>query len=245
MKRKTPEGASFVEANEGAKLFAPSAARNLAPIASELAQIAPHRGKALEIASGTGQHIIAHAKAHPCILWQPSEINEDRIASINAYVAQAVLSNLAPAIELDATASGWGATVRYDLMLLSNLLHLISAHEAQTILTEAAQALSPKGRFMIYGPFMRGGVLTSEGDATSTPRSELKIQRSATRTMVGWTPPPKTLASCSIAKPKCPRTISPSPSRNPNFSCPKYPGESPLGLGATPQRKTGPKPRFT
>ena len=165
MKRKTPEGANFAEANEGAKLFAPSAARNLAPIASELAQIAPPRGKALEIASGTGQHIVAHAKAHPNILWQPSEIDEDRIASIDAYVTQAALGNLAPAIELDATASGWGATKRYDLMLLSNLLHLISAPEAQNILTEAAQALSPKGRFMIYGPFMRSGVLTSEGDA--------------------------------------------------------------------------------
>ena len=165
MKRKTPEGASFVEANEGAKLFAPSAARNLAPIASELAQIAPPRGKTLEIASGTGQHIIAHAKAHPGILWQPSEIDKDRIASIDAYVTQAALSNLAPAIELDATASGWGTTVRYDLMLLSNLLHLISAQEAQTILSEAAQALSPKGRFMIYGPFIRSGKLTSEGDA--------------------------------------------------------------------------------
>ena len=165
MKRKTPQGASFVEADDGAKLFAPSAARNIAPIASELAQIAPHRGKALEIASGTGQHIIAHAKAHPDILWQPTEIDKDRIASIDAYVTQAALSNLAPAIELDATASGWGATARYDLMLLSNLLHLISAQEAQTILSEAAQALSPNGRFMIYGPFIRGGVLTSEGDA--------------------------------------------------------------------------------
>lgn len=165
MKRKTPEGASFAEANEGAKLFAPSAARNLAPIASELAQIAPPQGKALEIASGTGQHIIAHAKAHPDILWQPSEIDEDRIASIDAYATHASLRNLAPAINLDATASGWGTTARYDLMLLSNLLHLISAPEAQTILTEAAQALGPSGRFMIYGPFMRGGRLTSEGDA--------------------------------------------------------------------------------
>lgn len=164
MKRKTPEGASFVEANEGAKLFAPSAARNLAPIASELAKIAPHRGKALEIASGTGQHVIAHAKAHPDILWQPSEIDEDRIASINTYVVQSGLHNLHPAIELDATAPGWGSKRSYDAMLLSNLLHLISTQEAQTLLTEAAQALSPNGRFMIYGPFMRSGRLTSEGD---------------------------------------------------------------------------------
>lgn len=164
MKRKTPEGASFAEASEGAQLFAPSAARNLAPIAGEIAVIAPPKGTALEIASGTGQHIIAHATTHPDIHWQPSEIDEDRIASINAYVQGSNLSNIAPTMELDATAKGWGKNARYDLILLSNLLHLISAQEAETILNEAAIALTQGGRFMVYGPFMRGGVLTSEGD---------------------------------------------------------------------------------
>ena len=164
MKRKTPEGASFAEATQGAQLFAPSAARNLAPIAGEIAVIAPLKGTALEIASGTGQHIIAHAKAHPNIHWQPSEIDEDRIASVDAYVQGSDLSNIAPAKELDATAQGWGKNANYDLILLSNLVHLISAQEVETIFKEAAIALTQCGRFMVYGPFMRGGVLTSEGD---------------------------------------------------------------------------------
>ncbi|MCH2248571.1 MAG: class I SAM-dependent methyltransferase [Cognatishimia sp.] len=164
MKRKTPEGASFAEAAQGVQLFAPSAARNLAPIAAEIANIAPPKGNALEIASGTGQHIIAHAKAHPSIHWQPSEIDEERIASVNAYVRGCELSNIAPAMELDATAKGWGKNAGYDLILLSNLLHLISAQEVETVLNEAAIALTQGGRFMVYGPFMRGGVLTSEGD---------------------------------------------------------------------------------
>ncbi|WP_370230122.1 DUF938 domain-containing protein [Cognatishimia sp.] len=164
MKRKTPEGASFAQEAEGAMLFAPSADRNLAPIAKELAEIAPGTGDALEIASGTGQHIVAHAAAHPQVHWHPSEIDEDRIASVNAYIAQSGLTNVSRAIELDATASGWATEPAYDLILLSNLLHLISDQEAQTILTEAALALRSGGKFMVYGPFMRGGVLTSEGD---------------------------------------------------------------------------------
>ena len=35
----------------------------------------------------------------------------------------------------------------------------------QTLIAEVGQALRPGGIFMLYGPFMRGGELTSEGDA--------------------------------------------------------------------------------
>lgn len=164
MKRKTPEGASFVQDTDGARLFAPSAARNLAPIAEELAHIAPTQGQALEIASGTGQHIIAHARARPGLNWHPSEIDESRIASVNAYVNAARLTNVAATISLDATAPGWSGKAAYDLILLSNLLHLISAAEVDTLMSEAAKALAPGGRFLIYGPFMRNGALISEGD---------------------------------------------------------------------------------
>ena len=50
-------------------------------------------------------------------------------------------------------------------MFLTNLLHLISADESRTLILEAAQALSPGGTLMLYGPFKRSGVLTSDGDA--------------------------------------------------------------------------------
>jgi hypothetical protein len=49
--------------------------------------------------------------------------------------------------------------------VLINLLHLISTPEAETVLTEVAAALAPRGMFALYGPFLRDGTATSAGDA--------------------------------------------------------------------------------
>ncbi|KIC37009.1 DUF938 domain-containing protein [Leisingera sp. ANG-M7] len=162
--RSVPGAASVAEP-QGGKLFAPSAARNSGAICDLLTEAAPPRGRALEIASGTGQHVIEYAARLPGLMWQPTEVDATRRASIQAYAEEAGLPNIAPPAELDATAPGWGADhAGQDLIVLVNLLHLISESEARTLIQEAAAALAPGGRFVIYGPFMRGGDLISEGD---------------------------------------------------------------------------------
>ena len=165
-RRTLPPTASVAHAGEGAKLHAPSAERNAAAIAAALCEIAPETGRALEIASGTGQHVVAFAAAMPGLIWQPTEIDAARRASIDAYAAEAGLPNLRAAMALDATEAGWGkAQSGQALIVLINLLHLISAPEARQIIGEAAQALAPGGSFAVYGPFLRDGQATSEGDA--------------------------------------------------------------------------------
>jgi SAM-dependent methyltransferase len=165
MIRKVPPTASNTEPAEGGRLYAASAASNCQPICEVLEQVAPKSGAALELASGTGQHVIAFAARLPWLTWQPTEPDAERRISIDAYAAEANLSNLRPAMTLDAVTPGWGAAQHgQSLIVLSNLLHLISVTEVQTLMSEAAQALRPGGRFVIYGPFMRGGELTSEGD---------------------------------------------------------------------------------
>lgn len=149
--------------NNSNRLNAPSAARNSAAICAVLQQHAPLRGRALELASGTGQHIAQFAKLLPELLWQPSEPDERRFESIRAWCAGC--GNVLPPIPLDATQTGWSAHHSgFDLIYLSNLLHLIPWEAAQTLITESAEALAPRGRFILYGPFMRNGHLTSEGD---------------------------------------------------------------------------------
>jgi len=109
-----------------------------------VASVAPERGRALEIASGTGQHITALAGALPQLVWHPTEIAPERIASINAYAADAALPNLRPAQMLDATADGWASGfANFDLVYLGNLLHLIPTPAAETLLDQAAKALAP------------------------------------------------------------------------------------------------------
>ena len=165
MKGKLPKTASVATAAEGAKLHAPAAARNAEVLTALIANHAPPSGRALEIASGTGQHVQSFATALPEIDWYPTEIAADRIASINAYGAEAGLANLGPARILDAAAPRWPDDMEtFELVVLVNLLHLISAKAACNVVSNALACLSAGGRFILYGPFKRDGQLTSEGD---------------------------------------------------------------------------------
>ena len=56
-----------------ARQFSPSAARNCGPIREVLTRVLPKKGIALEIGSGTGEHVICFAKALPGLVWLPSD----------------------------------------------------------------------------------------------------------------------------------------------------------------------------
>jgi len=161
-----PDNASVAIPASDGRMNAPSAERNAGPIRGLLERYAPPRGRALELASGTGQHAARFAAALPGLDWQPTEPDPDRRRSIDAWAAFENLPNMRPAAALDATAEGWSRSFGgYDLVLLVNLLHLISTGEARALITESARALAPGGRFIFYGPFLRGGKATSAGDA--------------------------------------------------------------------------------
>ncbi|WP_372992854.1 DUF938 domain-containing protein, partial [Sulfitobacter sp.] len=104
MTGKLPPTASIALPLDGAKLHAPAADRNRQALCDLLLAYAPSTGTALEIASGTGQHVAAFAAALPGLYWQPTEPDTARRASIDGYVADAGVTNVAPAMMLDATA---------------------------------------------------------------------------------------------------------------------------------------------
>ncbi len=162
--RKLPSTASVAQAQGGDKLHAPAAARNAQAIIKLLSRVAPASGTVLELASGTGQHVVQFAAALPHLTWQPTEVAPDRLKSIAAYSAESGSDGILPPLHLNATEPGWGAEHVADLVILINLSHLIGATELQTLLNEAAQALRPGGQFILYGPFMRDGQLISDGD---------------------------------------------------------------------------------
>ncbi len=162
-KRRLPPNASVATEGDDGKLVAPAASRNATVLCDLLARVAPSTGRALELASGTGQHVSAFARRMPGLHWQPSEVTAERRASIDAYTTG--IPNTAAAVHLDATASGWHKSIaRQDLIVLINLLHLISWPEVKTLVAESAYALNTGGRLIMYGPFMRAGRLTSDGD---------------------------------------------------------------------------------
>jgi hypothetical protein len=55
------------------RLHSPSAERNKGPILTVLERVLPRSGLVLEIASGTGQHVVHFARALTELTWQPSD----------------------------------------------------------------------------------------------------------------------------------------------------------------------------
>ncbi len=136
------------------------------PILDVLRAEAPAQGRLLELASGTGQHAAEFAAALPGIDWQPTDVNPANLPGIAAWRSHSAAPNLQPPVALDAAQRGWSAEwPNRDLILMVNLLHLISAPAAETVLVETAAALGlPRGKALIYGPFLRNGTATSDGD---------------------------------------------------------------------------------
>lgn len=148
------------------RMFAPSARRNMAPILEVLRAHAPTTGRVLEIAAGTGEHAVAFSRAFPGLDWQPTDVDPDRLASIEAWRQTDGPANLRAPVELNAALPGWHQTHGpADMILLVNLLHLISDAKAEAVLSGITQALTPGGTAFLYGPFLREGKTTSDGDA--------------------------------------------------------------------------------
>ena len=164
-RQNLPKTASVANYESDGRLNAPSAVRNSQPIVELVKKTAIKSGNALEIASGTGQHVVKLASALPHLNWQPSDVDEARIKSIRCWSNDQHLTNLKPPCLLDATTKGW-ATEHYgqDFILLVNLLHLISTKETKILVKEISKALASNGLSIIYGPFMRSGKLISKND---------------------------------------------------------------------------------
>ena len=167
VRSKLPPTASVVVQSRDGRLSAPAAEKNAGPITELVKEYAPERGEALEIASGTGQHIVELAVVKPNLNWQPSDIDPLRIASIETWCKEYNLANVRPPIILNATEIGWSSKfTSQKFIFLVNLFHLISEDEATILISEISAALAPGGRSIIYGPFKRNNKLTSAGDQT-------------------------------------------------------------------------------
>lgn len=141
---------------EGDKRHAPATARNRDAIVDVLRSFLPAHGTVLEVASGSGEHVVHFARTFPALTWQPSDPDPAALRSIAAWCAQAGLRNIAPPMMLDAGAASWPLT-DVDAILCINMVH-ISPWEATVGLFAAGAGLLPRGApLILYGPYMRDG----------------------------------------------------------------------------------------
>jgi len=145
--------------------FSPAAERNKDPILAVLRKHLPQTGIVLEIASGTGQHVLHFAKALPHLTWQPSEPVEDRHAAIRTRVQAASLENIKDPVKLDVTASPWPVKGPFDALYCANLIHIAPWAVAGGLMRGAGEYLAPGGLMVLYGPFKMGGRHTAPSNA--------------------------------------------------------------------------------
>lgn len=142
-------------------LLAPSAARNREPIRDVLATRLPTSGLVLEIASGSGEHAVFNAAAFPRLQWQPTDRDEEALASIAAWRAQANLPNLLAPLRLDASALDTWPVRHSDAIVAINMIHIASWAATQGLMEGAGQILAPAGVLYLYGPYLEADVKTA------------------------------------------------------------------------------------
>lgn len=139
---------------------APAAARNRAPIADVLAAELPDSGLVLEIASGTGEHVVHFARRFPQLDWQPTDPDGDARRSIAAWREHERLANILPPLELDACAARW-PVAKADAMVCINMVHISPVEATLGLLDHAAQLLGEGAPLVFYGPYIEDGVETA------------------------------------------------------------------------------------
>jgi hypothetical protein len=144
--------------------FAPSSARNRDPILAVLGPRLPARGRVLEIASGSGEHTMHLAAAHPALTFQPSDPDAENRASIDAWTAHLGLANVEPALDVDATKT-FAPVTAADVVVCINMIHIAPWPAAVGLIRNAAGVLPVGGLMFFYGPYRRNGAHTAPSNA--------------------------------------------------------------------------------
>jgi hypothetical protein len=140
--------------------YAPATLRNRDFILDVLRDVLPMTGVILEIASGSGEHIVYFARNFPALVFQPSDPEPDALLSVAAWIKATGVTNVRAPIALDALHSVW-PIASADGIICINMIH-ISPWEATVGLIKGAAAILPPGSpLYLYGPYLREGVATA------------------------------------------------------------------------------------
>lgn len=153
----------ILEAGGEAKRIAPATQRNREAITSVLRDILPAKGVVLEVASGTGEHVVHFAAAFPDLTWQPSDYDPAGLASIEAWSSESGLPNILSPLRIDASAADWPLT-RAEAIICINMAHIAPWEASEGLFAGAARLLAPGAPLYLYGPYREAGVATAESN---------------------------------------------------------------------------------
>jgi hypothetical protein len=154
------------------RLDAPAFHRNHSAIWPVLSRFLLGRtGDALEIGSGTGQHVVQFARQAATITWWPSDHLDTHLRSIDAWRRHERRDNVQAPVHLDAGAPDWQLAERglpsvFVAMFCANVIHIAPWNVAEGIFAGAGRHLTGDGSLFLYGAFRRDGMHNSPSNET-------------------------------------------------------------------------------
>lgn len=148
------------------RLSSLAAERNRQPILAVLRRVLPPAGRALEIASGSGQHVSWFARHLPQWTWQPTEYAVASLPSIAAWSALGAddvaespassvgpLANILAPLQLDVCAAAWPVSGEFHAITCVNMLHASPPATLPGLMAGAGRHLAAHGVLVTYGPY--------------------------------------------------------------------------------------------
>jgi hypothetical protein len=129
-------------------------------------------GDAVEVGSGTGQHVVHFARRTPGLVWWPSDLNLRHLKSIEAWRIHSGLTNVRSPLRIDLSDPDWCPEMRggqgpNDLaaVFCANVIHIAPWHVTEGLFAGAGRYLRGDGKLFLYGPFKRDGKHTALSNA--------------------------------------------------------------------------------
>lgn len=142
------------------RLQYPATERNRDAILDVLRDVLPERGTVLEIASGSGEHVVHFAKAFPSLTFQPSDPESAAQDSIAAWTADTGAANVLPPLILDASSDRWPID-KADAILCINMIHISPWKATEGLFRGAARLLGKNAPLYLYGPYRQASIVTA------------------------------------------------------------------------------------
>jgi len=147
----------------GEQRHAPATMRNRDAIVAVLRDILPDHGTILEVASGTGEHIVYFGRAFPDLIFQPSDPDPACCESIAAWTKREDMANVLPPLPLDAQAREWDIP-KPAAILCINMVHISPWESSIGLFEKVADLLDSGAPLYLYGPYLRADVETAPGN---------------------------------------------------------------------------------
>ena len=161
------------------RLKFPATIRNRESIAKVLSNYTIPNGLFLEIASGSGEHGVFFQKIFPSITWQTSDPESIHRKSIISWIKHQGLTNKMPdPLFIDVENRPWPITEQQKAQIKGiiciNMIHVSPWSCTKALFEESKVFIGDNNFLMLYGPFLRDKIKTSEGNLKFDQSLKLK-----------------------------------------------------------------------